>query len=74
MEFRREWKHEISPGDLPGLRARLRPGRTPMGKMEFTAFGASILKRPETGLCVKSWMASTGGKSSACGTMTAISP
>lgn len=24
MEFRHEWKHEISPGDLPALRSRLR--------------------------------------------------
>ena len=29
MEFRREWKHEISPGDLPGLRARLRAAARP---------------------------------------------
>lgn len=24
MEFRHEWKHELSPGDLPALRSRLR--------------------------------------------------
>lgn len=29
MDFRREWKHEISPGDLPALRARLRAAMTP---------------------------------------------
>ena len=29
MNFRHEWKHEISPGDLPGLRARLRAAARP---------------------------------------------
>lgn len=31
MEFRHEWKHEISPGDLPALRSRLRAVAAPDG-------------------------------------------
>lgn len=31
MEFRHEWKHEISPGDLPALRSRLRAVALPDG-------------------------------------------
>ena len=29
MEFRHEWKHELSPGDLPALRSRLRAVAAP---------------------------------------------
>lgn len=29
MDFRQEWKHEISPGDLPALRGRLRAAMRP---------------------------------------------
>lgn len=29
MEFRHEWKHELSPGDLPALRSRLRAVASP---------------------------------------------
>lgn len=29
MEFRHEWKHQLAPGDLPALRARLRAAARP---------------------------------------------
>lgn len=31
MEYRHEWKHEISPGDVPALRSRLRAVASPDG-------------------------------------------